>query len=153
MRVKIGSLVVPLDQCVLQVGTKTGGELGIMVIYHTQILRTFFENDQPDEYRALKTYMDAHMDLSQYNLNQIKNEAFDPFLNGEPDALYNILQSLPNVDDLVLGLEKDGAGMLWVKDADGLPAYVECEWQRFDEGLEKLQAYKQSKQDSAAGKE
>lgn len=118
--VRLGGLLVDLEQCALQVGTETGGGLGIMVILHTQILHTFFENKEPDEYAALKSYMDQQPTLADVLAEQenqrrrnVIDAAFDPFIDSDKIMnLYSLFYDLPDHRRLVLCIESEDMGSI-----------------------------------------
>lgn len=91
-----------------------------------------------EQYPAWLKWMEIQETMHSYLLRQIRNEAFDPFLDEMPGTLFSLFRSLPGSDKLTLTLGTDGGGhedhmvsgeqLIW--------------WDTFDEALEKMQAYK-----------
>ena len=137
MTVRIGKLVIGLDQCILQEVTDSMKKDAISVMTVTgQVLMTYFKDRDATEYHALKQYMERRETLANHNAYLVQNEYFDPFLDQMPVTLFTVFQSLHGSDEMTMELHNDGAGVVWRGKADQVEV---LSWSNFDEGLRKLQ--------------
>lgn len=139
MLTKIGDLTVNLEECAFRQSDFVDGGKKITV-YFRDTYHSFSAKYDQKEYAALEKFLESRETLESYNLRQIREETFDPF-NEMPPTLFSVFCSLPNPNarELVLMLYADGSGCVGTFSGEH-----KLLWNNFEQGIEKLQAYKES---------
>lgn len=108
---------------------------------HTKSVVLLLDNGEPitiqesdEQYTSWLKWMEQQETLKQSQVREIREEAFDPFLDEMPRTLFGLFQSLPGSEKLTLTLGTDGGGHM-----DNMISGDQLIWwDTFEEALEKI---------------